>query len=112
MQEFYTAALGGDGTGAAALVELDCGPKVDPDDLLIVNEENTDGLIRCENPDAAATPDQYRIKAPNKCILLCDFHLGMTIESVLNKEGNYVFTKVETKEEITQDNVADQIKCW
>ena len=39
MQEFYTAALGGDGTGAAALVELDCGPKEDPDDLLTVNEE-------------------------------------------------------------------------
>jgi len=108
MQEFYNAALG---DGTAALKELECKPKDDPDDLLTVNEEGTGGLIRCENPDTAGTGD-YRIKAPNKCILLCDYHLGMTIEGVLNEEGNYVFNKVETGEEITQANAADQIKCW
>ena len=62
--------------------------------------------------DAAPTPEQYRIAAPNKCLLLCKYYLGMTIGGLINDEGNYVFRKVETEEEITQDNVADQIKCW
>jgi len=108
MEEFYTAALGAD--GSTALVELDCAP-VPENDILTVNVESTSGLIRCEDPDPTSSPD-YRITAPNTCILLCDFHLGMTIKGYLNEEGNYVFKKVETDEDITQANVAEMIKCW
>ena len=109
MQEFYDAALGVD--GSTALVELDCPP--DPtNDILTVNVMGTGGLLICENPDPVGSSDQYRITAPNKCLLLCEYHLGMTIVGLINDEGNYVFKEVETDEEITQDNVADQIKCW
>ena len=92
MEDFYATALGADGSDA--LVELDCGPKDDPEDMLSVNVEATGGLITCENPDNSGSAD-YRIKAPNLCLLLCDFHLGMTIEGFLNDDGNYIFKKVD-----------------
>lgn len=114
MEDFYAQALGGadpNYDGSVALKELECEP--DPTKhFLTVNVEGTGGLLRCEVPDPSGTPTDYTINAPNTCILLCDFHLGMTIEGALSKEGDYVFTKIETGETITQEDVANQIKCW
>ena len=82
--------------------------------LAIPKEPNlADGAeLVCDTPDANEDADDatYEIKAPNKCVLLCDFHLGMTIESRLNEGGEYEF--------VDQDGTvipADQgatVRCW
>ena len=82
--------------------------------LVIPKEPNlADGAeLVCDIPDANEDGDDatFEIKAPNKCVLLCDFHLGMIIESRLNEGGEYEF--------VDQDGAAipaDQggtVRCW
>merc|ERR1712126_597985 len=116
MKRFYDEAVGGGNAadGGDALVELQCEPRTvgQPNDVLTVNPTKTGGLLNCENLVTTTPTGEYQITPPNTCILLCDFHLGMTIKGKLNDRGYYEFTKVETGEIITQDNVDNQIKCW
>ena len=48
----------------------------------------------------------YKMGHPNTCILLCDFQLGMTINSGLNEEGEAVFKNQDG--EIT----GSAVTCW
>ena len=114
MEAFYKEALDPDGAGSNPLKELECEPEAT--DKLIVDTaaiEATGGILVCDRPDPDNTPP-YDILAPNKCILLCDYHLGMTIEGVLDDNGDYTFKIVELDEDniVTQENVNDKIKCW
>lgn len=113
LEDVYAEALG---DGSVALTELKCDPN-DANDVRTVNSkdlEDKGGLIRCDNPDES--PDlhlgQYVISAPNTCILLCDFQLGMTIEAKLNKDGAYEFKIVETDDIIAKGEEDTKIKCW
>ena len=49
----------------------------------------------------------YKMGHPNTCILLCDYQLGMTINSELDEEGEAVF-KNQDGEEIT----GSAVTCW
>ena len=46
------------------------------------------------------------ITAPNHCLLLCDLHIGMTIEGQLNVDGEYKFFDQDGKAIITSEDVA------
>ena len=58
----------------------------------------------------ATSPDgtQYTITAPNHCLLLCDLHIGMTINGRLNENGEYIFVD-GAGDEITD---AATVICW
>merc|ERR1719285_1129549 len=60
--------------------------------------------LLCENPDTDDNPDAYTINAPNSCALLCDLHLGMSIESSLNSDGEFDFMR-DGDEKITDGNL-------
>ena len=75
--------------------------------------------LMCTIPPTPADqdPTQTIISAPNHCILLCDFHLGMTIDSVLGEEGLIVFQDGEGDvfpDLDGDENVKDgsRVDCW
>jgi len=101
------------GSQPAPLLEHQC--KADPRTPLAVKIDNMgDGAqLSCETPAAVdEPPTMYTITPPNKCVLLCDFHLVMVIEGRLSDEGEFKFYVANTDEEINADNVDDMIKCW
>ena len=109
LQDDYNEALS-NWAPNLALSELQCEPKnTDVLNVKIGELEATGGLLRCEIEDQNPSADQYTISAPNTCILLCDFQLGMTIVGELIVNGQYEFKIVETDETITDDK---KIKCW
>ena len=59
--------------------------------------------------DTHLAPEQglYKMGHPNTCILLCDYQLGMTINSGLNEEGLAVF-KNQDGDEVT----GSAVTCW
>ena len=69
--------------------------------------------LSCETP-ATVDDTNYTITPPNKCVLLCDFHLAKVIEGRLSDEGVFVFyvTNAEPEYEINDTNVDEKIKCW
>ena len=66
----------------------------------------------CHNQvcDVPGTIDgtNYTITAPNHCLLLCDLHIGMSINGQLNEDGDYVFVDQKGDEIIDPANVI----CW
>merc|ERR1712212_542907 len=72
------------------------------------------GDLSCETPDTDDNPLTFTISAPNKCVLLCDYHLAMVIEGRLDVEGEFKFfvTNVDPEVEVEQATVGDTIKCW
>ena len=111
MVKVYNAVLGepGEGRGTHALNELVC----DPEHITLeVTEENmgAGGQLSCTQLDDPVD-GKYTIVAPNKCLLICDFHLGMTIEGRLDEDsGEFAFFIVETGENIT--GKGDRVACW
>lgn len=77
--------------------------------VVIIDDMGSGAQLSCETPDADEVDETYTIMAPNKCVLLCDFHLGLIIEGRLNDAGNFAFY-IEN-DVVTQENV-DIIKCW
>ena len=65
-------------TGGGALLEIPEGNIVDGSQLI------------CDK-HLAPEDGSYKMGHPNTCILLCDYQLGMTINSALNEEGEAVF---------------------
>ena len=61
----------------------------------------------CDTPLDSPEEGNYKMGHPNTCILLCDYQLGMTINSELNEEGEAVF-KNQDGEEIT----GSAVTCW
>ena len=63
-------------------------------------------------------PDISTITAPNSCILLCDYYLGMEIETELSAEGDMVFMdgdgNVFASKSGAEGNVMDGsfVECW
>ena len=59
--------------------------------------------------DTHLAPEEgfYKMGHPNTCILLCDYQLGMTINSGLDEEGEAVF-KNQDGDAVTGDSVT----CW
>ena len=100
------------GTQPAPLQEHQC--KADPTPLEVNIANMGDGAqLSCETPAAVdEPPTTYTIAPPNKCVLLCDFHLVMVIEGRLSDVGEFKFYVANTDEEINAGNVDDMIKCW
>merc|ERR1712210_124928 len=91
----------------AAPTEPNCKPK--PIEILpaVLTEEGADFL--CDN-ELTMNEDgtHLEIVAPNTCVLLCDFHLSMSLECQISEEG-------ETKcydEGDSNPTSADNIYCW
>ena len=102
-------------TQPAPPLEHQC--KADPKTPLAVNIDNMGegAQLSCETPATVdEPPTTYTIAPPNKCVLLCDFHLVMVIEGRLSDEGVFKFyvTNAEPEYEIDHTNVDDMIKCW
>ena len=60
--------------------------------------------------DENLTPDEegmYKMGHPNTCLLLCDYQLGMTINSELDEEGEAFFKNQAGN--ITEGSV---VTCW
>ena len=51
---------------------------------------------------------QHTIAAPNHCLLLCDLHIGMTIDASLSENGEYAF--VDGAGEVIADG--SDVICW
>ena len=91
----------------AAPTEPNCKPL--PVEILpgVLTEEGADFL--CDN-ELTMNEDgtHLEIVAPNTCVLLCDFHLSMSLECQISEEG-------ETKcydEGDSNPTSADNIYCW
>ena len=74
----------------------------------------------CETPVDAPTDNFYFIKAPNSCILLCNYQLGWTIDSYLRDDGveafkndkdvDFPYANAEDETNHVQTDIT--IKCW
>ena len=116
----YNEVLGGalgeddeDQRGVGPLNELKCVGTSEKQSLVVTKEVMGAGSqLSCTDPPTDPSTDPvYTITAPNLCILLCDFHLGMTIEGRLKEDtGDWGFFIVETDTEIT-DN-PELVRCW
>jgi len=95
------------------ILEHECSDEPKDPLVVVIDDMGSNAQLSCEtpdiNPDSEAT---YTIIAPNKCVLLCDFQLGMIIEGRLNVEGDFKFYINDEKQPIGQDDVKSRIKCW
>jgi len=95
------------GEGTAAITEHEC--KGGDVTLEVPRSQLGEGAdLLCDNPDTDGG-DTYTITAPNTCVLLCDLHLGMTIESRLDANGEVAFHR-DGAEEVFDD--VSLVKCW
>ena len=53
----------------------------------------------------------YTISAPNHCLLLCDLHIGMTIDGRLDADGVYEWVD-QDGEAITAAEGDNPVECW
>jgi len=101
--EDYADILDGD----AAPTEPNCKPK--PIEILpgVLTEEGADFL--CDNePTWNEAGTHLEIVAPNTCVLLCDFHLSMSLECEITEKG-----ETECYDEGDPNpTTADNIYCW
>merc|ERR1712080_518233 len=83
----------------------------DPKPELVVNiaAMGSSAQLSCETPDTDGADETYTIIAPNKCVLLCDFQLGLIIDGRLNDDGEFAFY-IEN-DVVVQAN-STIIKCW
>jgi len=114
MVAVYQGVLGpeGENRGSLPLNELKCVGTSEKQSLVVTKEAMGAGSqLSCTDPPTIDdAKGEYTITAPNLCILLCDFHLGMTIEGRLKEEtGDWGFFIVETDTEITDPNM---VRCW
>ena len=56
----------------------------------------------------------YTISAPNHCLLLCDLHIGMTIDGRLTADGDYEFVDQdgEAVTDANSDDNSNPVRCW
>ena len=95
------------------LNDLQCVPENNPHELTVPKAGMGAGAqLSCTteaNFKEDETKENFIITAPNECILICDFHLGMTIEGKLHPEtGDWAFFCLETGTEIT----GSEVRCW
>jgi len=108
----YTGDTGVLGTdGSLAILEHKCvggdaAPTLVVDLATAGNGVGAD--LVCDVPATSPDGTQYTITAPNHCLLLCDLHIGMTINGRLNENGEYIFVD-GAGEEITD---AATVICW
>ena len=91
------------------ILEHEC--KDEPKSVLVViiDAMGSGAQLSCETPDADAVDETFTIIAPNKCVLLCDFHLGLILEGRLNEDGEFAFY-IEN-DVIVQSN-SSVVQCW
>ena len=75
-------------------------------EIPVANIEESGTQLVCDDPVTPAD-GMYKMGHPNTCILLCDFQLGMTINSELDEEGEAFFKNQAGN--ITEGSV---VTCW
>merc|ERR1719427_1963498 len=83
--EDYLAVLGAD--GAEAPVEPTCEPEPVLIHHAVFEEDGADFLCDTEPTSDGGDPEYFQIVAPNTCILLCDFHLAMSLDCRITSQG-------------------------
>merc|ERR1719427_1099411 len=83
--EDYLAVLGAD--GAEAPVEPTCEPESVLIHHAVFEEDGADFLCDTEPTSDGGDPEYFQIVAPNTCILLCDFHLAMSLDCRITSQG-------------------------
>ena len=53
----------------------------------------------------------YTITAPTHCLLLCDLHIGMTIDGRLDANGEYEFVDQDGTA-VTDADGENPVQCW
>lgn len=99
------------GDQPAALSEHKC--KAEPKVILSVDIANMGegAQLSCETP-AREVGETFEIDPPNKCVLLCDYHLVMVIKGRLNDEGVFKFYDTTNNDLEVEISDASVIKCW
>ena len=95
--------------------EHKCQGGVDPVTLVVtILDMGIGAQLICDIPDTDEDDLTYTITAPNNCVLLCEYHLAMVIESRLDDMGELKFyvTNVDPEEEINETNVSKKMQCW
>ena len=102
------------GTQPAALLEHQCQKDTRTPLIVPIAKMDPGAQLSCETPATTDGPPAttYTIMPPNKCVLLCDFHLAKVIEGRLSDVGEFKFYVANTDDEISEANVNDMIKCW
>jgi len=75
-------------------------------EIPVANIEESGTQLVCDDPVTPAD-GMYKMGHPNTCILLCDYQLGMTINSELDEEGEAFFKNQAGN--ITEGSV---VTCW
>jgi len=106
----------GTGSQPAPLQEHQCIANSETEPLVVNIANMGEGAqLSCETP-ATVNGDPptatYSIKAPNSCVLLCDFHPVLVIKGRLNEEGVFKFYDTNTGDEINDSNKDGKIRCW
>merc|ERR1711862_186474 len=104
----YTGGVLGDDGSGAILEHLCVGGDTAP--TLVVDlgaAGNGVGADLVCDVEGTMNGNEYTIAAPNHCLLLCDLHIGMTINGKLEENGEYVF-RDQDDNKIT----AAEVICW
>ena len=96
------------GDGDGVISEHECLGDPKPTLNVTILDMGLGAQLICEIPDTDSDDLTYTITAPNKCLLLCEYHLAMVIEGRLSEEGEYNFYIGDTYDVVT----VDVIKCW
>ena len=65
----------------------------------------------CDEDATSSGGTTYTITAPNHCLLLCDLHIGMTIDGRLDADGVYEWVD-QDGEAITAAEGDNPVECW
>ena len=85
--EDYDEVLGADGSDAP--VEPSCRPEPVLIHPAVFEEDGADFLCDTEPTSDGKEPEHFEIVAPNTCILLCDFHLAMSLDCHITSQVRF-----------------------
>jgi len=100
--------------GDSTIVEQKCAGGESPPitfDVDLASAGNGAGAALVCDMEGTMSETTYTITAPNHCLLLCDLHIGMTIDGRLDDKGEYEWVDQDGTA-ITDANGVNPVKCW
>jgi len=97
----------------SAIVEQNCVGGENPPtfEVDLAGAGNGAGAALVCDKEGTMSGSTYTISAPNHCLLLCDLHIGMTIDGRLDDKGEYEWVDQDGTA-ITDANGVNPVKCW
>jgi len=100
--------------GVSTIVEQECTGGESPPitfDVDLASAGNGAGAALVCDSEGDLTDTTYTITAPNHCLLLCDLHIGMTIDGRLDANGEYEFVDQDGTA-VTDADGENPVQCW